>query len=800
MRSSKARRGAAPEVLAALQALIDRLNLGCAAPQATPTPPPGTPPSAPPSLSPTPTAPPTATHTPPALPTPTPFATPTAVSGSVAALTPPTALSGNCIAIMNTDSFGSATVPIQIGRGFIAGEIPHFPTATLNGAVIPTQAHVKSRWSDDTVKHAIMVFYVPLAVGETRTVCFADQTSDYGFGGLSRESMLAPALNFDARIDVVQPGGSSSASARAALSQGRYETWFSGLNATSVVIGDRTTGSLDLGAPHATVRPVFYATFFPGANGVRIRFTAEATNSERLGDATYDVTLQLGHTSPNTVYQRSQFTQFARTVWTREFWLGPPQPRFTIKHNLAHQAATTLLPNYDTSIAVTSTAVTAECNAWRSAPRDLGERGLFTRDMASSGGRGELGLLPRWVVMYLYTGNGCLQESVFGHADLAGAWPLFLREGRSSALFGRAQTTPGIGRYLTVYGRPTFWVSGQTFYGSPTDRVTPVTPLAANPFAVDWAHMPDLFSVQYLLSGDRHYLEMLHGQALSSILGRQPGTNALTRGPSHCFELGNIGQTRSDAWLIRTLATALAYSPDGLPETAELRYRTECLTAAWHGARDLANPLPNHTEVWSWARSSVRYGTGGNDCGIYGSYPYPTCTFPFGQPANSVINFWADPAGTIVSGQVNSPAVVMPWQYNYLIAALVRARELGLPTDALVEWVGRFTTEQLLNPGFDRWLSGTYYFPARDPVTGHYVASYPAALALYTPMVRQTAQSSFLDGLTGVEHSYPIILRMALEMLGTAANAPAARSVYATMTAGYTIPFQNNPQWAVIDR
>jgi hypothetical protein len=701
---------------------------------------------------------------------------------------------------MNVDSFGSATVPIQLGRGFIPGEIANYPTALLGGAIVPTQAHVQSRWSDGTVKHAILVFYLALQPQETKVVCFGDQNTNYNAGGLGAADILNSAWNFDATVRITEAGSESLASARQALAAGRYETWFSGLGATSLIIGDRLSATLDLGSNPRTVRPMFYATFFPFANAVRIRFSAETTNSEALGDKTYGVNLQVGAVNPTTVYARSPFTHHAQTVWSREFWLGQRPPRITIKHNLAYLAATHLLPNYDPSIQVAATAVNSECSRWLNAPREIGQRGLFVSDMGSSGGRGELGLLPRWVVMYLYTGNACLQDSFFGHADLAGAWPMFLREGRAGTSFNRALTVPGQGRFLSFYSRPSFWINGQTFSGTPNDRITPVTPLAPNPFRVDWAHMPDLFSTQYLLSGDRHYLEMLQGQALSALLGRQPGNSWLTRGPYGCFDLGTTGQTRADAWLIRTLASALAYSPDGTPETNELRYRAECLVAAWHGAHNLTNPLPSHEGSWQWARTSVRTGTGGTDCGMYGSYPYPTCTFPFAPPVNSTVPFWAEPAPTIVAGQVNSPAVVMPWQYNYLIAALTRAQELGLPTNSLLDWVGRFTTDLLLAPGYNRWLAAEYYFPARDPLTGRYLASVNAALPLYTPARLSEAQSGFIAGLSGVEHSYSIILRMALEMMADSGDAPAARQVYAEMIGTHAIPFELNPQWGVIKR
>jgi hypothetical protein len=758
----------------------------------------------------TPTATPTATRTstPTATPTRTPTATatrtPTPISTATPVITPPSglwptvALSGNCAAFMNVDTFSSSLIPVQIGRPFKEGEIAQFPTAIENGQVLPTQAHVQSRWPGGSVKHAILIFYIGLQQGQTKVICFGNQSGNYNVGGLSTSEMLAPGWNFDARTQISGVSSSAVASARTALQQGHVQTWFSGLGATSVVIGSRETAEYDLGlSGPRPIKPLWYVTFYPQIGAAKVRFSGEATNSQALGDLTYNLTLSLGQTGTQTVYQKTQHTQYARTVWSKEFWLGNRPPRLAIKQNIAYLASTTLLPNYDASIQMDTTSAINECNTWLNAPKQIGERGQYLIDMGAAGGRGELGLLPRWVVKYLYTGSACLAEAMYGNADLAGSWPMFLREGDANRFFDRNLTTPGLGRFVSIYSRPSFWIQGSTgFNGSSADNVNLTGPINNSPWVVDWPHMPEPFAVPWLLSGDRFYLEMLQGQALSNILTRQPGNNWLTRGPYNCFNMGTTGQTRQDAWHLRTMATATAYSPDGSIEKDELKFRTECMLAAWAGAHNISNPYPNYEASYYWGRTSVRNGTGGNDCGLYGSNPYPICKNPF----NSLIRYWAAPSGVIVSGHVLSPNVIMPWQYNYLIIALARAKELGFNTEGLVDWLGKFSTDLLLTPGFNPYLASEYYFPVHDPETGDYLNNLYEAQALYTPAHLDGAQSYFLGGIGGVEHSYTIILRMALEMMGNTGAAAQARAQYYQMISGYTTPFEQNQQWAVVKR
>lgn len=58
---------------------------------------------------------------------------------------------------------GAGNYPVRIGRPFMRGEIAQAPQAVVGGAAVPTQADVKTRWPDGSVKHAILSFVLPRA-------------------------------------------------------------------------------------------------------------------------------------------------------------------------------------------------------------------------------------------------------------------------------------------------------------------------------------------------------------------------------------------------------------------------------------------------------------------------------------------------------------------------------------------------------------------------------------------------------------------------------------------------------------
>jgi hypothetical protein len=176
---------------------------------------------------------------------------------------------------------------VQFGRPFKAAEISDYPQVLLGGTAVPTQADVKQRWGDGSVKHAVISFILPsLAAGASvtyvavfsrwpktkepkktfrshayvplRSVTFQNQLSaDGGSPVLTQSEMLNSRFNFDAVTEIVNTS-TVSASARAMLTAGKYVIWTSGGIATTIVLADHSAArAYDMGFDaYKSFRPV----------------------------------------------------------------------------------------------------------------------------------------------------------------------------------------------------------------------------------------------------------------------------------------------------------------------------------------------------------------------------------------------------------------------------------------------------------------------------------------------------------------------------------------------------------------
>lgn len=155
------------------------------------------------------------------------------------------------------EQYGQASngYPIKLGRLFVKGEIPagQFPQALVNNAPVLTQAEVKSRWSDDSVKHAILYFNIPvLPANGSVKVTFQGQPTchcshDGSGAGLTTQQMLDAGYDFDASITLNQAGVNKVAHAREMLAAGAYTRWADGPVATEIILVDHASKRFDMG-------------------------------------------------------------------------------------------------------------------------------------------------------------------------------------------------------------------------------------------------------------------------------------------------------------------------------------------------------------------------------------------------------------------------------------------------------------------------------------------------------------------------------------------------------------------------
>jgi hypothetical protein len=699
----------------------------------------------------------------------------------------------NSLTITEKAGVTTNNYPIQIGRPFVAGEIPNFPQAVVGGTPVTTQADVKQRWPDGSVKHAILSFLIPqLTARSTVTVTFQNQASGNN-GPLTLAQMQASAFDFNAQM-LLTNGSTLTADARTMLNNNSYTVWTSGGVAQTIILADHSPNrAYDIGFDaNRSFRPIFHATFWPGINKVRVRFIGEIANTEALQDQTYSLALRIGNASPQQVYQKAAFTQSAGTRWTKEFWIGGAPPAIAINHNLAYIRDTKFVPNYDVSKTVSSGAVAAACSSWTGAAKDIFDAGNWTKYMPQAGGRPDIGPYPDWTVMWLYTGDSCIKDQAFGNADLAASWTVHYREGKTGKNMLRTDAAgagTGIGHVVSITGRPTLWLGNFNYsQTSAADKITPVGGAGNGGWIYDPAHEPEPASVQYALSGDFWYLEEMWFWASTDAFSN-PAT-IWDRGPTGAEGVFNHGQLRATAWVMRNRVNTAFVSPDTTPEKAYFETLINDGFADEEGIRNIQGTSLQSNPAWTWGKTQ----TAVSGTPWWGPTLGPTPLHQWWRGDNTFAQ-----ADYGIDTSVTKEAM-SAFELHYLEYSLGRAKELGYPSAALLTWASVVDINILTNPVLNPYLISNGRLPTTRVSDGNYLPTWADFKSGYVPAWQTATNFDPLGsgGLTPPD-GYSAYALAAVSML---AGETGGTTAWNWMAANVlTDPsFNANPKWAIVPR
>ncbi len=685
--------------------------------------------------------------------------------------------------------------PIQIGRVFMPGEILHDPQASLDGILLPTQADIKNRWSDGSVKYAILSFIVPkLGAFRKAKITFVDQIQN-GNSALSIAEMLNSGFDFDAKMEFQHNGLTIVVSAREMLKDPYITYWTKGKICTTILLKDHSTQrKFDIGFDsHRSIRPLFYISFWPEIKQVRVRFIAEICNTECLQDQSYRLQLSIGYSNPSLVYtSKSELVHCSMTRWTKEFWLPKELPALQLDPNLAYLRQTKAFPNYDITKKISEITIHNAWMDWQQSSHDLYEPGNWTKSMPDTGGRAEIGPYPTWAVQWLYTGDPRLAQKTLGNADLAGAWPMHIREGNGSKFFDAPASIPGIGKIVSLYGRPTFWSARWLtwHHTSAQDKVVPVGPVSDGGWIPDNAHQPDPFSIPYVLTGDFWYLEQLYFWATWAALNENHEPEyAAGRGPLGCA--GISGEIRAQAWTLRTRARAAYFAPDFSPEKAYFTQMMHDAIAVWEGQRDISLTQYAGNRNWTWGNQIGKRAVWNHE----GQWEGPISPI-------SPLRVWARGS----EGHVNTAGIspdeaaeaVSPWQIHFVMFSLGHAKELGFATDALIEWLSPFVVQELTHPDYDPYLVANSRI-ATISKTGKFFSTWAEVRKTIPPSYdfKQDFENTRLDA----EHGYAIIVIPAIAMAQYSSFSQKSKAwQWIVENCLWSPTLSENPKWAIVPR
>ena len=674
------------------------------------------------------------------------------------------------VRLQNTGT-AQTDVPFTFGQAFPAGALSAndgLAAKLADGTALRLQIDVKATHADGSVRHAVISGVLPsLASGQTQTLQMA-KTTAAAKGTLTPQNLAASGLK--GSINITVDGVKYTASLADGLAGANPITWLSGNVANEWIVNVPLKNAS--GATHPLLTARFDVRWYSGLKKqARVEFVVENnkafTTARKL---TYDVSLELGG---KTVYSKSALPHYDHSRWHQTAWWNST-PALNVQLNTAYLIASKAVSNYDRSFAPTNTELNdlaATVNNGNTGPMSIGPVNPY---MGTTGGRGDIGSLPVWSVMYLLSMDQRAKDVMMAAADGSGSWSVHYRdENTGYPLRADNDTNKRISTHPNLN-----WTGPL-----PVPRcANNDNSLCESPYTADTAHQPSLVYLPYLVTGDYYYLEELQFWASSNPLGTDPGNSGLGQG------LVRWMQVRGQAWALRTLGHAAYITPDAHPLKSYFVKQVDNNLNFYNATYVVGNP---------------------NKLGAY------------------------DGSG---EGSFESPASA-PWQDDFLTWSFGYLAELGFSkANAILQWKAQYPVGRMTAPGFCWVMASAYTLRTRDTDKGTVYDSFdklfksnfggdsvynddaalianPAGNKLSELACGSQAQANWLGrangygwtlgqmiGYAGSPLGYPANMQPALAVAASA-GAPNADKAWTIFLNRASKPdYKKAPQWAIIPR
>jgi hypothetical protein len=657
------------------------------------------------------------------------------------------------VRVENTTAVAQENLPVTFGQVFAVGHL--MPADTLvgrfdNGTSIPLQLDVKATHPDGSVRHAVVSGIVPsLAAGEGRALSLMKSNAPHA-AGLGPQALLNNG--FSASVHATIGGVRYDASADDLIKKrAPYQTWLSGAVANEWHVSAPLTTSDGVAHPHLTAR--FAIRWYDAIKKARVDVTIENAWAYEPNpqNVTYDAEVMVRGVS---VYSKPALTHLHHARWRKMFWWGGDAGQAHVKHNTAYLIASRAVPNYDQSVKIAESELAAIKTKFSGTVTEPMNVGMAVKAMATTGGRGDIGLLPSWATSYLLSMDKRAKEATLGTADLAGSWSMHFRDKKTDRPISLIDFP-----YMTILGNRGDTLNRATgqYEAFPSCPKT----VCATPYTHDTSHQANFNYLPYLVTGDYYYLEELQFWAMWNVFQSNPGYRGNIQG------LVYRNQVRSQAWSLRTLAEAAYITPD----TDRLKE---------HYNRILTNNL-------DWYNSNFLDG---------------------GASANAL--------GVITSGSAivyNSKLGVAPWQDDFFTSAVGHTAELGY-TKALplLQWKATFAIERMLGEG-TCWIGAAMYkMNVRASETGPLFKTMAEAFKASSPDYVTPACGSAematalgikvgeMDGYATSVMGYPANMQPALAYAASFGNVRGAAAWAKFMARPVKPDYSKGAQFAILPR
>jgi len=450
------------------------------------------------------------------------------------------------VTVENASALDRPAGPVTLGMIFARGDVPGVPAVRGRTA----QVDVKRRWPDGSVKHAVLTVAVPDLPKGGRAVLELVPAARPA----ARRQAAKPAVNAeDVVVELKVHGGPAlTASPADALRAGRIRrTWLRGPLVREVHV--RAVPADAQGTPDPDLVVRFRIRRYATAATARVAVVVENTKWTSPGGVPYDVAVRVGGRQAfssrrvGTWPKEKRYTGHARwTRWVKRFWAARRLDDVQVRYDPSYLVSTGLLPRYDPGVRISEEALGKMAKAWGAAATGILQRGSIMAYFPTTGGRPDIGPLPRWSARYLLSQDPRAKAVTWGNADLSGSCPIHVRDPKTDAYID-----------IDEHSGFSFNARGTRERVAPRDTAGTAWVLPGDShFHVDQAHQPSLAYVPYLLGGDYYHLEEMGFWAAWNLVVRH---YAYRRGDEGII----TGQTRGIAWAVRNLLHAAAVAPDG---------------------------------------------------------------------------------------------------------------------------------------------------------------------------------------------------------------------------------------------
>jgi len=292
------------------------------------------------------------------------------------------------------------------------------------------------------------------------------------------------------------------------------------------------------GAPHDFLTARLDTRIFEGGQSTRTNVIIENnwTYKANPKNITYEMVFKANGT---TLHQQPIFTHFHHARWQKVLWTGI-EPKIQLRHKMRYFLDSRAVWNYDLSLKVPESTLAAEAANLAQARLQQAAYGpmgnaFLNPSFGATGGRPEIGPLPKWTAMYLISQDERARASMMAVADAAAAVPIHYRDDNTDRPINTI-TSPNLSTYYEIANPP-----------ASTD------PTIWEP---DTAHQGSYSYVPYLLTGDNFYLDEAMFWATWNVFSLPASYRSLEK------SLINNQQVRGSAWALRSIGEAYRMLPD----------------------------------------------------------------------------------------------------------------------------------------------------------------------------------------------------------------------------------------------